>query len=388
MRMNEDEPSNMRAQQWKPTRPGATLWLLLFLALPSSPRADSTEPRHGSVADGHLSASFEGGFTATWQGTNAPGVDDEGAASLDLVVTLPQGGGIWTLYLEGSTTPPAEGVSARLPEANADAGTALDGRGKGRLQISEAHYRFTVAEEEFTLGLLDPANFIDLSEVANDETRQFLASPFVNNPTIGFPDYHLAAAWHHAGTENRPALTLEIGSARGLADNGGRYGELARVSGKGIFAAAEGQGRLGEVSWRTGFWIKEAELVTVGGTGAAGNAFGAYATFDGTWSKMRWNLRGGWADARTSAAATFLAAAVERPWAGCATGLAVAFTGASSDLRGGADRVQLETYVRFQGPGGVEITPDLQWIRHSGLRRNAPDAWVAGVRFSWSFQNR
>ncbi len=365
-------------------RPG-----LFLLALGVAPPAlsDPTDTRHGTVEESGTPIPLEGGFTTTWQHAGRSGIHDEAGVSIDLVATLPMGSGTWTLYLEGSTTPGKEGVTSRLPEVNADIGTALNAKGKGRLQISELHYSLLLPVGELTLGLLDPAGFLDRSEVANDETRQFLAAPFVNNPTIGLPDYHLAVAWHHHATENRPGITLELGSAHGLADNGGRYAELVRLGadGKGVFFAAEGYGHLRRVLWRLGFWVNGADHPPLDGSGRPGHAHGFYATLDGELERLRWNLRGGWADARVSAATTFAALAVEHPLPGVTLGAGFAYTGASPELEGGADRLQLEGYARFETRSGLEITPDIQWVRHSDLRKEAGNTWVAGVRLTWSF---
>ncbi|MBA1333320.1 hypothetical protein QQ73_20495, partial [Candidatus Endoriftia persephone str. Guaymas] len=90
----------------------------------------------------------------------------------------------------------------------------------------ELHYAISLASGELVAGLIDASSFLDASEVANDETAQFLGAGFVNNPTIEFPDYSLGAVWHYDATVDHPGLTLLLSSSHGLADNDGKYDQL------------------------------------------------------------------------------------------------------------------------------------------------------------------
>ena len=49
-------------------------------------------------------AEIEGGVTAVYQYADDSRVDDEFVGSLDLVVSVPFGPGVWTLYVEGNST--------------------------------------------------------------------------------------------------------------------------------------------------------------------------------------------------------------------------------------------------------------------------------------------
>lgn len=57
--------------------------------------------------------------------------------SADLFIDLRLGRALLHVYAEAATTRRAGGVSRLVPEANTDAGTALDGAGGGRIQLSE-----------------------------------------------------------------------------------------------------------------------------------------------------------------------------------------------------------------------------------------------------------
>ena len=370
-----------------PTRFLPRCFLAIALLALQSASADQPDTRHGAVEDGGTTLSFEGGFTATWQHARAGHIDDEAAASLDLVATLPMGGGIWTLYVEGSTTPAANGVTAWLPEANADVGTALDGDGRGRLQVSVFHYTHPLQGGQITAGLLDPTGFLDRSEVANDETRQFLGASFVNDRVIEFPDYHLALAWHRDATSKQPGFTLLLGSSHGLTDNSGSYGGLVHPMdrGKGVFAAAEGYGYLGSAIWRLGIWTNTADHPRLEDPQREGINRGIYGVMDGALGQTRWNLRLGWTDPRISTASTFIALTLKRNLGIATVGLGVARTGVSPEKPDGASMLQAEFYARFETPWGVEISPDLQWLRHSNLDPDSGDHWVAGVRATYLF---
>ena len=362
---------------------------LLFLVLISRPLlADQPDTRHGSVEDGRTTLSFEGGFTLTWQHASASHIDDEAAGSLDLVATLPMGGGIWTLYVEGSTTPATHGVSAWLPEANADVGTALNSDGHGRLQVSVLHYTHPLQGGQITAGLLDPTGFLDRSEVANDETRQFLGTSFVNNTVIEFPDYHLALTWHHNATLKSPGITLLAGSSHGLTDNDGSYAGLvhANEKGKGVFAAAEGYGYLDRILWRFGIWCNTADHPRLDDPSRNSSNWGLYTSVDGNLDGgFRWNIRLGWTTPKVSEATNFVALVLEHSMPLATIGAGISRTGAAPDLEKGAATLQAEFYARFDTPWGLEISPDVQWIRNSGLDRGAGDNWVAGIRATYLF---
>jgi hypothetical protein len=353
--------------------------------------ADEPDTRHGAVEDGHKDLSFEGGITLTGQHASDGRIDAELSASLDLVATLPMGPGLWTLYVEGNTTPRNNGVSSILGEVNTDIGSALDEDGSGRLQVSELHYAFSLASGELVAGLIDASSFLDASEVANDETAQFLGAGFVNNPTIEFPDYSLGAAWHYDATADHPGLTLLLASSHGLADNDGKYGQLFDLGddGKGAFAAAEAYGYFGWGIWRLGAWSNTADHTRLDGSSDQENNWGLYGVADGGFGETRWNLRLGWADASVSESGDFIAITLEQPAGPATLGAGIARTGASSNLTGGDDSLQAELYARFELTGGVQITPDLQWIRNSGLDGSGSShdrsIWVAGVRAGYTF---
>jgi porin len=142
-------------------------------------------------------------------------------ASFDLFLKASLLRGTVHLYVEGNTTPFHDGVSRRIPEANTDAGTALNRSGEGRIQVSELRLIWPIFQGSHVhLGLLDATGFLDVSQIANDENLFFLGGPFVNNPTIEFPDYALGAGLDGGLTDNgKLCYAVILTSSNGLADN-------------------------------------------------------------------------------------------------------------------------------------------------------------------------
>ena len=57
------------------------------------------------------------------------------------------------------------------------------------IKLSELVLSISQKPFEIYVGKLDMTSYFDENEVANDETTQFLAGGFVNNPAVEFPDY-------------------------------------------------------------------------------------------------------------------------------------------------------------------------------------------------------
>ncbi len=344
--------------------------------------ADLPDARHGSIPDGRRILSFEGGLTTTWQHTE-DGAEDELLASLDLVATLPQGDGVWTLYVEGCVTPSAEGVSSFHPVVNADAGTALDAEGEGRLQVSELHYTHPVGDGSVSVGLLNPAVFLDASEVANDETRQFLAAPLVNNPTIGFPDYAPGVAYHYDASGWSPGVTVLLTESAGLAGNGGSYAKLFSFSEaeRGLFLATELYWQPASATLRLGGWSR----VIPGSEKESGEGEkqGVYGLAEGWLGRLHWSLRGGIAGQRGLTEASFVSAAGELPFNLAALGVGVArnLSGKEGDFV-----EQAECYVRTILGDTLQFTVDLQWLQPAeGGGEPSAGLMVAGFRMALIF---
>lgn len=358
--------------------------------------AEDPDHRHGTVMEEPRPPAFEGGITAVFQRADDRRIEDEVVASLDLVATLPAGPGEWTLYIEGNTTPRTGGVSSMLPGANADAGTALDADGDGRLQVSELHYSLNGTGGQWTLGLFDPKGFLDTSAVANDETTQFLGAPLVNNPTIKFPDYTPGIVYVREAQGTIPGLALMLTSSNGLADNEDRsYSELFSVGqeGKGVFAAAELSWSRQDTALRLGAWVNSADHERWDGSDTASN-YGLYGVLNWPLGRGTLGARIGLANPDVAEAENFVSLAWEYPVDGGAIGAGVGRAGASDEFRATdpgniGNLTQAEVYTRLDIWKDLQVTPSIQHIRNSGFLRSElgfdRSAVVAGLRVNYIF---
>lgn len=371
----------------------ATLALLQATHVHAQSSSEYVDIRHGT-ARGWPPAIVEAGVTLVGQKATDGRVDPGGTASLDLVLALEQGPGHWSIYVEGNDTPDASGVAGLLPEANTDAGSALSGAGKGRVQFSELHYVWPLSERRtLLLGLIDPASSLDTSEIANDETAQFLAAGLVNNPTIGFPDYTLGTVYNH-GLAAGNSFTLMLAGSHGLADNPkATYAELFELdkAEKGVFAAAEYQWQWDGLRVVGGLWLNSADHDRLDGSGRTGSNRGLYVSADMRSGDLGWNLRLGLADDRVSQAARFAALAVEYPLSRVVLGAGVAHSWLSDEDATAEldDSTQAEFYARFEVHERLSLSPSVQWLKHPGFDASdsVVDKRVAvyGLRASFTF---
>jgi len=349
--------------------------------------------RHGAIPVQEKTTIVSAATTLTYQHADDPQSNNTFFDSLDIVATIPTVHGQWLVYVEGNTSPPRQGVSSLYPEANQDVGTALDRDGHGRMQVSSLHYVWYLGRDALVLGLLNPAGPVDNSEIANNETSQFLATTLVNNPTIAFPDYALGMVYflepHHSPLE----ATFLLSSSHGLHDNPDKsYSELVDVgaSGKGIFAVTELIWHQSRTIWRGGVWLQTAANAYLDGSGNTANNYGIYLNSDHHFGRYGLNVRLGAANPRVSAAAQFVGVALERGFGRHQAGIGYTYTVASDeDSAGLGNRSQIEAYYRFQQTDHLSITPSLQRIINSQFdqtgTRIKPNVAVLSLRINYIF---
>ena len=180
-----------------------------------------------------------GAGVITHQQTSTSVIANETAGSADLMLTRYQSSSSWVLHLEASSSLDAQKVASNLPEANTDAGSALNKDSKGRLQLSELYYQYRFSStQQISVGLLDMSGFFEQSRIASDETTQFLGTYFTGNPLIEFQDYTLGMVYEHELVKD-VALRAAVSSSNGLADNSTRsYNDVLSITEleKGVFA--------------------------------------------------------------------------------------------------------------------------------------------------------
>ncbi len=274
---------------------------------------------------------------------------------------------------------------------------------------------------EVNFGKMDPFAFFDQNAGANDETRQFLASPFVHNALLdnpiaaniganayGFsPGVRVAYINQQAKPESYD-LSLGVFGAGGGANYDGSFGSpfvIAQWGNKLRFGGLEGNYRF--YAWRNGRAPTYSSAYATGETrphrgfgvsldqrvGDATTLFARLGTASG--EKLPFD--------RTLA---FGAEFGGSYWArgGDALGVGLAFNRTSADFRrdaatldadgdGNADygwaasgyEKAFETYYRYRLAKQFEISPDLQLIGNPAGNRSASVMKIVGARVQLAF---
>ena len=341
--------------------------------------------------------SYEGGVTVVAQAADDPRTQDEVTASADLFVTLSRPQGEWLLYVEGSSSPDSDGVSAFFPTVNADARSVLTRSGGGTVQVSEFNYTAHLGDENSLMfGLIDPSAWLDRGRIANDENRQFLNGSFVNNATIAFPDYTIGGVYRRKGIDGAPAFTAVVSSSSGIADLPERsYQSLLNVfSGdRGVFAGAGVSWLNKRSSWRLGGWVRTDQEPVIDGSGDTEINYGLYGVFGWQDDANAWNIRAGLANEDLSVATAFAGMAYQRRLAFGTFGIGVAHTEVAQDLRAGRldPAFDSEVFLRIPVGKSAHVTPSVQYVVNpipgDDDIRGSAKAFVAGVRFHWAFES-
>ncbi len=339
---------------------------------------------------------WEGGVTAVYQHADDSRAASELTASADLFATLETERGEWLMYIEGSTTPKSNGVSAFYPTVNGDARSVLTEDGDGGIQISEFNYTLRFDNEDsLMLGLIDPSAWLDRGRIANDENRQFLNGSFVNNATIEFPDYTLGSVYRARARGGRPEVTIVLSGSDGITDLPDRsYQDLLDLNedGRGVFLGAGAQWQVDESAWRLGAWVRTDDRAVAGSDTEEDKNYGVYAVYGLQSGRNALNLRVGMAHSDVSVARDFFAVAYQRKLRFGQLGIGAARTGISSGFRSGErdDAFDSELYFRiplFDGAG--HVTPSIQYVEVPGFDANevvpGATAVVTGVRLHYAF---
>lgn len=366
---------------------------LCLLCAGAASAADEDNLRHGAIPLQAEAVAISAATTVTGQHASDSRLEDELFASLDIVSITPNGHGQWLLYVEGNTSPRQRGVASLVAEANHDVGTALDRDDRGRLQVSVLHYLRYLGHSAYAVGLINPAGPLDNSDIANNETSQFLATTLVNDPTIAFPDYTLGFVYFFKPDYRPLDLTFLLSGSSGMGDNPDKsYAELVDVTakGKGVFAATEVIWRQTTGTWHGGVWVQTANNPYLDGSGRSANNYGVYLSADRYFGRYGVNLRLGLANPKVSEAAQFIGLAVDRAFGRNHAGIGCTYTVVSGDAGPGkGNRTQLEAYYRFEIGRKLSLTPSLQQINNSGFDITGNtidrDVHVLSLRSSYTF---
>lgn len=328
-------------------------------------------------------AVWSGGATGVYQYSDDSRAQDELSASADLFLRLDGARGEWLVYVEASTAPAADELSALHPTANADSGSVRQGA-NGGVQISEFNYSFRLpADSRLMLGLVDPTAWLDHSRITNDENLHFLNANFVNNPSIAFPDYTLGAVFRRAGAPGVPEFTLLLTGSHGLAAfEENAYRELFRpgAAGRGAFLAGGATWERTESEFRLGGWLRTDRQPRPDSPGGTARDYGVYALVGWHAGPHALNARLGLANAEVSAAARFLALAYQHETRFGLFGIGVARSFVPEAFRTDERAFGTDAEIFYRIPlaaEGMHVTPSVQYLHHPG----APATLVAGLRW-------
>lgn len=339
---------------------------------------------------------YEGGLTAIAQGSDQKKNNSGIEASADLLLYYQKNQWQVSFHLEGNLPPSKNSITNRLPESNADAFSAVDQYNNGRLQLSELSISYTPTQavtdrtllKQFTFGLIDATAFFDNNAVMNDENTQFIAAPFVNNPTIDFPDYTLGvSAALQLGF--KPHLETQVGifSGKGLADNANRdYNETTKIDldSKGILTIAETQlmhTPLHHLS--VGAWLHSGDHTDINdATKTDLINYGFYLTGSHQMHQNTFAVRLGYSRPETNERNKFISLAVQHQYnSQWITGMAADYQMAAISQT--KDSQSLEAYAQYQPfQNDFFITPSLQYFHNSSIAKSIT---VANLRLSYQF---
>lgn len=368
--------------------------LLILLWATATLNAHEVDNRHGVIPDNKAGFLFEGGVTVTGQFSNAKRVNNEILASFDLFGNAPLGDGQLSIYLEGNLSPSSRGIANQLGIVNADAGSALDRNDNGRLQLSELHYLWPIQNGEVYLGLIDPTRFLDASDIANDETQQFIGAGFVNNPLIDFPDYTLGLAYHYVASDDQPGFAAMLSSSHGIANNPNRsYRQLIQLfdQEKGLFAGAELYYPWHNFKIRTGLWINSASKQRIDKSQRNAKNYGVYTSIDAEAGNHQLNFRYGYTNPDVTTSNHFAAIAYQYQYKQATFGLGLAHQRITHKTTDSTNQpnTQAELYLRINPVQGLSMTPSVQYLHGKSSSQNnqqlSKHNWVAGLRLSYYF---
>lgn len=303
--------------------------------------------------------------------TNDPGnaaTLDDGIAmtySFDLEFEKKMASGTALVYLIGAEGDPV------YDGANADAEGTFS---QGNAAVAEAWYGHDVGDWlTLTLGKIDPTRIYDANEVANDQTTQFLANGFVNNPAILFPSYTPGVN-----------LTFHLGDPWDI--HFGVFEEEVRAGNTKIQGEMQHKFFIGEVDFNFRLFDQEANIRFTGWDSDHSKKSGFALNLDQAVGEMvtlfsRIGVISGAKDAATASAFSLGGRLAFDE--GHTVGIAYL-----ADIPEGsafATRSVFETYVSFQVAEATFFSLDAQFVANPGYDKDAKSVSILGFRAQANF---
>ena len=342
------------------------------------------------------SLSYQSGITLIHQHSFNKQIKPDTSLSADLGLYYTTQQGQWHLHLEASTAPSKNGVAAQIIDSNADAGSSLNNRDQGRIQVSELHYLFRATKHlQLTTGLLDATSYLDTANIMNDENQNFISPSLVNNPVIDFPDYVIGVSMAYQLTAKLTSR-LFVSSTHGLADNNSRnYSSLFEVNEdeKGIFSAFELGYAVNQSFINIGVWLHSGQHQALDDSNNNDlSNYGSYLSTGLSKDNHQYEMRFGIANPDVSAASQFVSAAYQYSTEDWDLGVGLSSTALSSKLQNDATSPAqtAELYWQRRLNKNWQITPSVQWFKNpfyeSTSQALSDEVMTANLRISYAFE--
>lgn len=312
---------------------------------------------------GEHEISFGAGITMVGQRTSGGPVDQSGLTySVDLAFEGSfddKGRAFISLNTAQGTV--VDTGAATGPNADDESGP-LSAGGYSDSRIAEAWYEFPVSKmATLRIGKVDPAGIYDGNDVANDETAQFLADAFVNNPAIALPGY-------------AAGINLNIAPSEALSFNLGFFESSADFDGSLTSAFVVGEAALGyQLSDLAGHarltaWSED----TSDNNGIALNI--DQSVNDKITLFARWGTQDDKQDFDNAYSLGGQLAAGDNM-----IGLGYSML-TSTDIAGPDDETQIEAYYNHKISDNVHLTLDVQSVSNPGFNSSNDDILIYGLR--------
>lgn len=327
-----------------------------------------------------------GGITLVAQQfkSDFPETGDLGSAlSVDLNFEKEVGDGKVTVYInhsEGFYPSNDPGINSDYEGSSGTQGDADYDAGFTDTRVAEAKYELPVNDElTVTFGKMSPQGYFDGNNVANDQTRQFLGGPFVNNPTIDFPGHMATHAYPgglHASFAMSDTVTLQGGYLEDAEDYSGKFQKLFLIGEADIAMELLD----GETNIRLIYWKSEMNDAT-------GMAVSADQTYDEDYVIFaRYGQRSLGVEAADEDTKTHMSIGAQGPLGEYTFGIGYAITSPNVVIAEILDKeTWMEVYVQYEVAEGVLAALDYQVITNPGFDVTAGSVTAIGARLQVDF---
>ncbi len=318
---------------------------------------------------GENKITFGAGLTLVGQGMNGSSDDAGLTYSADLAFTGNFGErGTAFIYLNTAQGSGLLTGAATGPNADNESGTlSVDGEGFSDTRIAEAWYEFPMGEKvAMRIGKIDPTGIYDGNEAANDETTQFLADTFVNNPAIAFPGYVAGINLTAALTDN---VSFNLGVFESSSDFSGSLDSTFTIGELAIsheYAGRSGHARL--IAWSEDTTDNKGVALSLDqNVSDKITLFARYGNQDAQQDFDHAYSIGGQLSLGDNSA-----------------GLGYSIL-SSTGLAGPDDESQIELYYNHAVNDNVHLTLDLQSVNNPGFNGTNDDVFIYGTRVQIDF---